>query len=116
LNLLFILQIDQALRVLDFQAHFHLSLCSSNRFQEIAERSDSEESSVASTTSAVAIVPSGKLSFTRNIKLKATHKVNTCFFENAKGVELSCIYTLFDFESLHISLVKIALGFYHACL
>ena len=72
-----ILKADQALRVLDFQAHFHL-------FSAVVivsrKRLDSEEfSSVASFTSAAAIVPSGKLFFTLNIKLKTMHKVNTCF-------------------------------------
>jgi len=71
LTLLCILKADQALRVLDFPAHFCLFSVIIN--QEITERSDSEESSSAtSIESAAAIVPSGKQPsrVTCNIKCK----------------------------------------------
>jgi len=73
LTLLCILKADQALRVLDFPAHFCLFSVIIN--QEITERSDSEESSSAtSIESAAAIVPSGKQPsrVTCNIKHKKT--------------------------------------------
>ena len=90
-----------------FSSSFSPILYSSNRFQEITKRSDSEDlSSVVSTTSAAAIVPSGKQSFSLNIKLKATPQVKTCFWECQKVFTFLHLHTLWLWFAAYFACVN----------